>query len=429
MARNIGTINTSQTFQNWFDKTNDLVEELRDNIITASALGDSTTGDATLIGDFTSTNLIASTLLSSDDISSATGGAINFQDPIQITGTSATTATFLFAGTGGQTRYTDGNLSWDVGLESSNPGHFIIDTGTGQSKFELSVAGTLTVPNLIVTDVISANTISLGGGGSGLNTDDITEGTTNLYYTDARARGAFTGGDGIAISSGGVISFDGEGDLNTYTGNEFIGTGGYIDASNYAFIEGRTSGSTPYIRINRKSSGTDVRLVDFAANMNVYSAIYTFGDTYNYVSNGGNKTYHHDVSANVSRYYTGGSTVTAEIDGDTGNALFIGDVTTNGNASDERLKENIVPLEQGLETVEQIKTYKFNYKDRPQDTLPGVIAQEIEELIPEVVYDIEMEDDTYKAVRYQQIVPVLINAIKDLSLKVKDLENRLNNDE
>ena len=116
-------------------------------------------------------------------------------------------------------------------------------------------------------------------------------------------------------------------------------------------------------------------------------------------------------------------------DGDTGNALFIGDVTTNGNASDERLKENIVPLEQGLETVEQIKTYKFNYKDRPQDTLPGVIAQEIEELIPEVVYDIEMEDDTYKAVRYQQIVPVLINAIKDLSLKVKDLENRLNNDE
>ena len=246
MARNIGTINTSQTFQNWFDKTNDLVEELRDNIITASALGDSTTGDATLIGDFTSTNLIASTLLSSDDISSATGGAINFQDPIQITGTSATTATFLFAGTGGQTRYTDGNLSWDVGLESSNPGHFIIDTGTGQSKFELSVAGTLTVPNLIVTDVISANTISLGGGGSGLNTDDITEGVVNLYYTDARARGAFTGGDGIAISSGGVISFDGEGELNTYTGNEFIGTGGYIGASNYAFIEGRTSGSTPW---------------------------------------------------------------------------------------------------------------------------------------------------------------------------------------
>ena len=95
--------------------------------------------------------------------------------------------------------------------------------------------------------------------------------------------------------------------------------------------------------------------------------------------------------------------------------------------SDERLKENIVPLEKGLEQVEQIKTYTFNYKDRPEDTLPGVIAQEIEQILPEVVYDIEMEDDTYKAVRYQQIVPVLIEAIKDLSDKVKDLENRLEN--
>ena len=158
--------------------------------------------------------------------------------------------------------------------------------------------------------------------------------------------------------------------------------------------------------------------------MNVYSAIYTFGDSYNYVSNGGNKTYHHDVSENTTTFFSGGSTIKAQIDGDTGNAVFAGDVTTNGSFSDERLKENIVPLDKGLETIEQIKTYTFNYKNRPQDTHPGVIAQEIEELVPEVVYDIEMEDGTYKAVRYQQLVPLLINAIKDLSEKVNVLENK-----
>ena len=56
------------------------------------------------------------------------------------------------------------------------------------------------------------------------------------------------------------------------------------------------------------------------------------------------------------------------------------------------------------------------------------MAQEIEELVPEVVYNIEMEDDTYKAVRYPQLVPLLINAIKELSDKVNVLENKLNNE-
>ena len=413
MARNIGTINTSQTFQNWFDKTNDLVEELRDNIITASSSGDSTTGDATLIGDFTSTNLIASTLLSSNEIA-AVGSLINFQDPIRITGTSATTATFLYAGTGGQTRYTDGNLSWDVGLESSNPGHFIIDTGAGQTKLELSVAGTLTVPNLVVTDVISANTISLGGGGSGLNTDDITEGTTNLYFTDARAIGAFTGGDGINIATDGTISFDGEGKLTTYEGDEFRIAGSMGAAGIKAYIDGAYLSGVGFGRLRCDWSGNTYDVLTWLPSGIDVNGYGRFEDDVR-IDNG-------DLVVRNSS-----NSITAFID-NSGNGYFTGDVTTNGSASDERLKENIVPLDKGLGTVEQIKTYTFNYKDRPEDTLPGVIAQEIEQILPEVVYDIEMEDDTYKAVRYQQIVPVLVNAIKELSDKVKDLENRLEKD-
>jgi len=411
MARDIGEINTSQTFQNWFDKTNDLVEELRDNIMTATTSGESTTGNATLVGTFTGTNVVASTLLSSDDISSASGGVINFQDPIQITGTSATTATFLFSGTGGQTRYTDGNLSWDVGLESSNPGNFIIDTGTGQNKFQLSVAGTLTVPDAVVTGSLTVGSLSIGAGGAGLNTDDITEGSTNLYYTDARARGAFSGGDGINIASDGTISFDGEGKLTTYEGDEFR-LAGSVDVGNglKSYLTGGLSVGVPFgqLKSNWASNTYDV-LTWYPAGISVNGYGYFTTDIQ---TNGG------DIVVKT------GSTIKAYMD-QNGNGYFTGDVTTNGSASDERLKENIVPLDKGLGTVEQIKTYKFNYKDRPEDTLPGVIAQEIEKVLPEVVYDIEMEDGVYKAVRYQQIVPVLIEAIKELSDKVKDLENRL----
>lgn len=429
MAINLGEINTSQTFQNWLNKTNDIVEALAENVVTASPGGDTTAGSATITGSFTAANIIGSTRISTDTIASVTSNAdVNFVSPLKVTGSTQITSTFLF-GAGPQTRYSTGSLSWDVGLENANPGAFIIDTGTGDPKFKLSTAGTLTVPDAVVTGTLTVNTLSIGAGGGGLSTDDISEGSSNLYYTDVRARAAFSGGDGINLSSAGVISFDGDGELNTYKGNEFIATGAYIDDDNYAFIEGRTSGSTTYLRINNKVSGTDVRLVDFAANMNVYSAIYTFGDTYNYVSNGGNKTYHHDVSLNTSTYFTGGTNKTVEINGDTGSIVTVGDLTSKGSFSDERLKENIKPLEKGLETIEQIKTYTFNYKDGPQDTHPGVIAQELEEIVPEVVYDIEMEEGTYKAVRYQQLVPLLINAIKDLSEKVNVLENMLHNKE
>jgi len=61
MAINIGTINTTQTFENWLTKTNDLVNALATNVITAAPGGQTTNGDATLVGDFTSTNLTAST--------------------------------------------------------------------------------------------------------------------------------------------------------------------------------------------------------------------------------------------------------------------------------------------------------------------------------------------------------------------------------
>ena len=414
MARDIGEINTSQTFQNWFDKTNDLVEELRDNIMTATTSGESTTGNATLVGTFTGTNVVASTLLSSDDISSASGGVINFQDPIQITGTSATTATFLFSGTGGQTRYTDGNLSWDVGLESSNPGNFIIDTGTGQNKFQLSVAGTLTVPDAVVTGSLTVGSLSIGAGGAGLNTDDITEGSTNLYYTDARARGAFSGGDGINIASDGTISFDGEGKLTTYEGDEFRIAGSMGAAGIKAYIDGAYLSGVGFGRLRCDWSGNTYDVLTWLPSGIDVNGYGRFEDDVR-IDNG-------DLVVRNSS-----NDITAFID-NSGNGYFTGDVTTNGNASDERLKENIVPLEKGLGTVEQIKTYTFNYKDRPEDTLPGVIAQEIEQILPEVVYDIEMEDDTYKAVRYQQIVPILVNAIKELSDKVKDLENRLEKD-
>lgn len=144
----LANITTSQTFQNWFDKTNELVNLFKADAITASGgSGDTTTGNATLAGAFTATNLIANTLLSSDSMSARTAGAtIQYQSPIQITGsTNPVVATFNYGASGGRTRYTDGTTAWDVGMENSAQANFIINTGVGTVKFKLTPAGSLTL--------------------------------------------------------------------------------------------------------------------------------------------------------------------------------------------------------------------------------------------------------------------------------------------
>ena len=418
MAQDLGSITTSQTFQNWFNKTNEIVELLATNVVTAAPGGSTTPGSATLTGNFTAANVIGSTKISTDTIEAVTGSApVNVNGAFKVTGTSQLTTTFLNSA-GAQTRYTNGSLSWDVGLENSNPGNFIINTGVAPNKFSLSTAGTLTVPNAVVTQNLTVGSLTIGPGGAGLSTDDVSEGSTNLYHTTARARAAFSGGDGINLSATGVISFDGQGQLDTYNGNKFFPTGSYQAADSNAYMGGTILAGLPAGTFNVLSgSVVSTPLYWFGAGIQVDGYMKVTGSIEsddNITSDGG------------IIYVKTGSTIKASID-QSGNGFFTGDVTTNGSASDERLKENIIPLEYGLEQVKKIKTYKFNYKDRPQDIHPGVIAQEIEEIIPEVVYNIEMDGDTYKAVRYQQLVPVLIEAIKELSEKVIVLEKKLEN--
>ena len=420
MAQDLGKLTTSQTFQNWFNKTNDIVDLLASNVMTAAPGNSTTTGSATITGNFTAANVIGSTKISTNTIESVSSDTpVNVNGAFKVTGSAQLTTTFLNSA-GAQTRYTNGSLSWDVGLENSNPGNFIINTGVAPNKFSLSTAGTLTVPNAVVTGSLTVGSLTIGAGGAGLSTDDVTEGATNLYHTTARARAAFSAGDGINLSATGVISFDGQGELDTYKGNKFIPTGSFASATSNAYIAGGLLSGAPAGQLNVLSgSVVSTPLYWFQAGIQVDGYMKVTGNI--------------ESDANITSdggiiYVKTGSTIRASID-QSGNGFFTGDVTTNGSASDERLKENIKPLEKGLETIEQIKTYTFNYKARPQDTHPGVIAQEIEKLVPEVVYDIEMEDGIYKAVRYQQLVPLLINAIKDLSEKVNVLENKLNNKE
>jgi hypothetical protein len=99
------------------------------------------------------------------------------------------------------------------------------------------------------------------------------------------------------------------------------------------------------------------------------------------------------------------------------------------STSDIRLKENIQPIENALHKVSLISGNTFDWKSDPELTIlhgfegrdVGVIAQEIESILPEVV---TTRDSGYKAVKYEKLVPLLIEAIKELTDKVNKLENK-----
>ena len=103
-----------------------------------------------------------------------------------------------------------------------------------------------------------------------------------------------------------------------------------------------------------------------------------------------------------------------------------GDITAF-YSSDIRLKENIQPIQNALEKVESISGNTYDWKEGYDEIHShkgndvGVIAQEIEQILPQIVTN---RDNGFKAVQYEKIVPLLIEAIKELSAKIKVLENK-----
>ena len=120
-------------------------------------------------------------------------------------------------------------------------------------------------------------------------------------------------------------------------------------------------------------------------------------------------------------------------------------ITVNGTvySSDARLKENVSPIENALEKIAALNPVSFDWKaasSRGASSDFGLIAQEVEQIIPECVFEtktpartlemthplsLEEELGSYKGVDYSRFIPFLIAACKELSAKNDALEARL----
>jgi len=103
----------------------------------------------------------------------------------------------------------------------------------------------------------------------------------------------------------------------------------------------------------------------------------------------------------------------------TGNVVSSGIVTAQDfdALSDQKYKENVTTVNNALLKVEQMRGVKFNWKESGSPSY-GVIAQELQEVLPELVHG-----NDPKTVNYNGIIGVLIEAIKELKAEIEELKN------
>lgn len=189
--------------------------------------------------------------------------------------------------------------------------------------------------------------------------------------------------------------------------NVFLRTGGILDGPLYSTNESTfgklniIDGSTPMIvaEINQTTGLGDI----------------TITGTYN--GDGGGLTNVLHTSGGVIQ---GNLTLTGKLSSK-------GDIITDGDivafaSSDRNLKENIYNIPNSLEKVLQLNGVCFNWKENNTAKDIGVIAQEVEQVLPEIV---TTRANGYKAVQYDKLIPLLIESIKDLKNQIDDLKTQL----
>ena len=119
-----------------------------------------------------------------------------------------------------------------------------------------------------------------------------------------------------------------------------------------------------------------------------------------------------DLNSGIGNFYIRDGSTTRFTFNDNGAFTATGDITA---FSDARLKDNVQTIDGALDKVSAMRGVTY-HKDGKQGT--GVIAQEMQEVMPEVV----MQNDEYLSVAYGNLVGVLIEAVKELKAEVEELK-------
>ena len=358
----------------------------------------------------------------------------------------------IFSGTKDTSGYTTGGITINSGGSSSNGSihakQFYIDT-SGNAFFKGDITG---ASGTFSGNLDVAGTVTIGGEG------DFTSGDNSVNDLNGRPtallmKAGTVSGDAsnvcmelqsasryhhvIEMTGGGGAS--GNFDLNAeYRLGKSVTASGQND--NYSFIVAKMNGAG--LIIPNQTANSQTVSADYQNGMNIIFNDNSGSRTVNsgrlHVSEYF-RTFFLDIPSNPrtsGTYANRGFSMRKFVAGSPGyeseilwvkpstNSLHVAGDIVASESSDKRLKDNIKPITNAAEKINKIGGYEFDWNDNQElyeghDV--GVIAQEIEEVLPEVV---ETREDGYKAVDYKKIVPLLIEGIKDLQRQIDELKNK-----
>lgn len=216
-------------------------------------------------------------------------------------------------------------------------------------------------------------------------------------------------GNGESAPSRFTFHYGGIRDILTLTGLGYAGIG---NSNPMASLDIQSNASAAFPQLRARANTADY------VRMRMANTVHT-NSYWDIASITSNTT---TPSANMNFFYfhnnTGGWNILS-LNGN-GNATLYGSLTQN---SDERLKKNIRAIENPLDQLQQLSGYHYQWKEDWRDaaTQTGLLAQEVEKVMPELVKE---DEKGIKSVNYNGLVPYLLEAIKELKAEVDALKKK-----
>ena len=378
------------------------------------------TGAAGTIFDFNSTNGTITTL------NSTNGNITNLSGTIGTIGSVQISSGTISASSGIVTYYGDGQFLSNVisGVGIRTEGSII---GYGITFLDFRGAGISTITYDSATGIGTVNIVGGGGGGASISIGTVFSGVAtdgNLWYKSDLGRLFIFYQDEDSAQWVDASPFN-IGIITSLT-NVSYNAGSAISPSIYFNTDPQTGWFSPGLGqqtfvsagssiLNINSSGINVT--------GVVTATSFVGDGSGLT--GAGSTVADDTTTNETFFplftqSTSGTVTATKVSStkftynpSTGEAAAINFNST----SDESLKTNISTIENSLVIVDQLRGVSFDWKESGRGSY-GVIAQELEQVLPELVSGTDP-----KSVNYNGIIGVLIEAVKELKKEIEELKN------
>lgn len=352
-------------------------------------------------------------------------------DAVQV----GTAATGLTISSGGNATF---NGTLDVGSFTISGSGIIADAAmtlqvSGGSVNALALAASTGLATFSSSIILNNNEGIFWEATSGANEGIASNGSDLLFYTAGVNRLTITSGGETTISAinnsdtltikntgtyGGTIAFTQGastnigyvGSLRAFEGNATGDNGiGMFSRDRISFY---TDSSTPDVTISSGGIALFGRAgVPISASG---TRIDPTGESYNSITNSMYTLHIYDVTNGIYRFYVSGA------------GQINATATSINGISDISLKENIKTLETGLDEVIKLKPKRFDWKNGDGKNIAGFVAQEVEEILPDLVSEINYNStEKKKAIKMGDMIPTLVNAIQEQQTIIQDLKARI----